>query len=350
MKIDRKDLFISGTEHYHTYRIPALLATPQGTLLAFCEGRKERSSDSGWIDLLVRRSTDGGETWQAQQVVHQDPPFTIGNPSPVYDRETGTIHLVFCRNNNQVFVTESSDQGQRWKPPREITAMVKRPNWGWYATGPVHGIQLQSGRLLIPCDHRAYDSPEDMADWTREAEQGHAKGSIGPPSCSHVIYSDDHGDTWKVGGVLTQHTNECVVLELDDGSLYLNMRNLLGKKCRAWARSVDGGLSWSDVKLDATLIEPVCQGSLIGSTDFTVFANPASTEREKLTLRLSYDGCRTWPRSKLLHPGPAAYSDLCIDAQGTLFCLFECGENHRREKIALARMDREWLEQDRAAN
>ena len=346
MKIDRQDLFISGTGHYHTYRIPALLATPQGTLLAFCEGRKERSGDSGWIDLLVRRSTDGGETWQAQQVIHQDPPFTIGNPSPVYDRETGAIHLVFCRNNNQVFVTESSDQGQNWKPPREITAMVKRPNWGWYATGPVHGIQLRSGRLLIPCDHRAFDTLEGKMDWVREAEQGHARGGIGPPSCSHVIYSEDHGDTWKVGGVLAPHTNECVVLELDDGSLYLNMRNTLGRKCRAWAKSIDGGLSWSDVKLDETLIEPVCQGSLIGSTDFAIFANPASTEREKLTLRLSDDGCRTWPKSRVLHPGPAAYSDLCIDAQGRIHCLFECGENHRREKITLARIDREWLEQD----
>ena len=156
----------AGTDGYHTYRIPALEVTATGAVLAFCEGRRDGSGDSGQIDLLMRRSDDGGRTWGQSHVVVTEPGMTCGNPAPVLDRHTGTIWLPFCKNHadgdealirkglapRTVWVTRSDDDGASWADPVEITAVVKHPGWTWYATGPCHGIQLRSGRLVVPCD------------------------------------------------------------------------------------------------------------------------------------------------------------------------------------------------------
>jgi sialidase-1 len=165
---------------------------------------------------------------------------------------------------------------------------------------------------------------------------------------SHIIYSDDHGATWKLGGVLGENTNECQVIERQDGSLLLNMRSYHQKNRRAIATSKDGGLSWSEVTLDPALIEPVCQASLVRWSDRegkgrVLFSNPASTRREKLTIRLSEDDGRTWPVARLLHDGPAAYSALAVLPDGTLGCLYECGTKSAYEKIAFARFGLDWL-------
>jgi sialidase-1 len=339
------EVFVKGQDGYHTYRIPALLVAPKGTVLAFCEGRKNNSSDTGDIDLVLKRSTDNGKTWGKMQVLVDAGTDTIGNPCPVVDRDTGTIWLLLTRNlgadtqkqildgtskgTRTVWVMKSSDEGASWSNPVEITAAVKKPSWTWYATGPGCGIQLKSGRLVIPCDH-----------YVEKTQARH----------SHVIYSDDHGKTWKIGGVLGEKTNECQVVERQDGTLLINMRSYHGKNRRAIATSKDGGLTWSDVTLDEALIEPVCQASLVRSTDKDktgksrlVFANPASSKREKMTLRLSYDEGATWPVSKLLHEGPAAYSALATLPDGAVGCLYERGDKSPYDKITFARCSLEWL-------
>ena len=157
----RRDVFVAGTDGYHTFRIPSLLGTPAGTLLAFCEGRKTGRGDHGDLDLVLRRSADGGRTWGPLELVYEeggDAKITIGNPCPVVDQATGAIWFPFCRDNRDVLVTHSTDDGRTWSKPRDITADVKPKHWGWYATGPGVGIQLQrgphQGRLVIPCDHR----------------------------------------------------------------------------------------------------------------------------------------------------------------------------------------------------
>ena len=146
------DVFVSGTDGYHTYRIPSIIVTKKGTLLAFCEGRKKGRSDSGNIDLLLKRSEDGGKTWSRQQVVWDENTNTCGNPCPVVDRQTGTIYLLMTwnrgddresaikkntsRDTRRVRVSRSDDDGATWSKPAEITDTAKRPEWRWYATGP----------------------------------------------------------------------------------------------------------------------------------------------------------------------------------------------------------------------
>lgn len=342
------DLYVSGEHGYHTYRIPALAVSVEGTLLAFCEARVHSSSDSGDIDIALRRSFDNGETWDEQRIIADAGSDVFGNPCPVVDRETGTIWLPLCWNLAEgaepmiirgkaprtVWMTKSEDDGVTWSDPIEITASVKQPTWTWYATGPGHGIQLESGRLVIPCDHA---TPE--VDIKTHEHFG-----------SHVIYSDDHGATWHIGGILSGRVNECAVEQLGDGSLYINMRSYHGANCRAYAQSQDGGLTWSEVRLDQALVEPICQAGLVrypsednGGLGWLLFSNPASTKRENMTIRLSQDGGRTWPISKPLYAGPSAYSDLAVAADGTICCLYERGEGHPYERISLARFALDWL-------
>lgn len=340
--VEQQSLFAAGTGGYHSYRIPALLATTSGRLLAFCEARRHSRADSGDIDIALRCSDDGGLTWDAMRIIADAGADVLGNPCPVQDRATGRIWLPLNWNlaagdeslilrdeaPRDVRLMVSDDDGVNWSAPADITAQVKRPDWTWYATGPGHGIQLRTGRLLIPCDHAV-----TAADPT-PAHYG-----------SHVIVSDDHGATWRVGGVLSGHVNECQAAELADGTLYLNMRSYHGKGCRAVAWSTDGGETWSPVTWDSALVEPVCQAGLLGLSDGRVlFANPASERRENLTVRMSRDGCHTWPAALTLHPGPAAYSDLAQAGDAAILCLYERGRGHPYEEIALARFGpEEWV-------
>ena len=343
--LEQEELFVSGEGGYHTYRIPALVVSARGTVLAFCEGRRHSSSDSGQIDLLSRRSDDDGHTWSAAQVVVTVADMTCGNPCPVVDRNTGTIWLPFCQNlaagpeglitegkaPRTVWLTHSKDDGLTWAAPRQITATTKDPSWTWYATGPTHGIQLVSGRLLVPCDHMVgvyFDRKRD-------------------PYHSHTIVSDDGGESWRIGGIVDEGTNECAVIETADESIYINCRNYRGDKRRASARSTDGGDSFAPRIWEDGLPEPICQGSLVSlpgadgtwPSDRALFANPASTEaRRNLTLRITEDGGRSWAVLRSLYEGPAAYSDLAVVAAGEVLCLYERGAESAYETLTVARL------------
>jgi len=341
----QQSLWESGKGGYHTYRIPALVVSTNSTLLAFCEGRKSGSSDAGDIDLLMRRSTDNGETWSNQQVVWDDGGNTCGNPCPVVDRTTGTVWLLTTWNRGddhekdiiegrskdtrRVFVISSTDDGLTWSEPQEVTASVKKPDWTRYATGPGSGIQIHhgehAGRLVLACDHI-------------EAKTRH--------HYSHIIYSDNHGNTWTLGGRTPNHqVNECEVVELVDGRLMLNMRNYAQpKNLRQRVFTRDGGVTWENQGVDHTLVEPICQASMAryswpadGQQGVILFSNPASTKRDNMTVRASFDEGETWPSSLSLHTGPSAYSDLAVLAGGLAACLYERGDKHPYEQIAMAR-------------
>lgn len=343
--IEQFDLWRSGSDGYHTYRIPALAVTNDNTILAFCEGRKLHRRDFGDIALLVKRSTDGGATWSRQSIVWDDRGNTSGNPAPVVDRDSGAIHLLMTWNRGddherdiidgsgkdtrRVYVTSSVDDGLTWSGPEEITSDVKPSDWTWYATGPGHGIQMRksqhSGRLVIPCDHIEAGSKDYY---------------------SHIIYSDDNGASWHLGGRAPHpEVNECQVVEIRAGCLLLNMRSYSpGARARQVAFSADGGLSWTDQRTDPALIEPICQASIIAYPDdkraaipTLLFANPASiSERVNMTLRGSSDNGVTWPRQIVLHTGPSAYSDLAVAPDGRILCLYEGGEQDPYEFLRLA--------------
>ncbi|SHM91578.1 sialidase-1 [Cyclobacterium lianum] len=347
-------IFVSGEDGYHTYRIPALLVAKDGTLLAFAEGRKSGRGDSGDIDLLVKKSKDGGKTWSAQEVIWDDGGNVCGNPNPVLDETTGEIHLLMTWNlgedhegdiirkksksTRKVFVMSSADHGHTWSAPKDITAQAKRSDWGWYATGPGVGIQIKNGphkgRLVVPADH-SYDDPN-----------GNVRGGDFEFG-AHVIYSDDQGQTWNLGGVIRPKVNECQLIEMADGkgTLMMNMRSYFGNNRRTYSLSRDGGISWSDPVEASALVEPVCQAAFLRYSwpedptgDLVLFSNPASTSRENMTVKLSRDSGRTWPASHVLFDGPSAYSSLAVLPDGEILCLFEKGDQSPYEKIALARL------------
>ncbi len=338
-------LWRGGVDGYHTYRIPAIAAAPDGSLLAFCEGRISLE-DNGDIDLLFKRSTDCGETWSEQQVIWDDGPNTCGNPCVVVDESTGVIWLLLTHNlgrdsesqiNDQqslgsrtVWVTSSADKGLTWAAPVEITSSTKLPNWTWYATGPGVGIQLtrgwHKGRLVVPCCHVEAGTKRLFA---------------------HVILSDDHGATWRLGGRTPEDgQDESQVVELSDGTLMLNSRNYRpGKQCRAVCFSRDGGDSWHDFYDDQALIEPNCQASILRyswpdgeiSASRILFSNPAShTERANMTVRASFDEGKTWPDALALYPGPSAYSCLVVLPDGRIGCLYERGDAYWCWEIVFA--------------
>lgn len=334
-------VFVAGEGGYNTYRIPSAIVTPKGTVLAFCEGRKNNRGDAGDIDLVLKRSTDGGKTWGKLEVVWDDADNTCGNPCPVIDARTGTIWLLLTHNlrkdtealivsgksekSRTVWVTSSTDDGKTWAKPTEITKAVKKPEWTWYATGPGIGIQLKSGRLLIPCD---------------------SKSDLGKVRESHVIYSDDGGKTWKLGGVVGPHCNESQAVELADGRVMMNMRTYMANNRRLVATSKDGGETFTKPVEDPALIEPVCQASILrlpGDGGGILFSNPASTRREKMTVRLSRDEGKTWAVAKELHAGPAAYSCLTVLPNGEVGCLYERGDKTAYDTITFARFPRDWL-------
>ncbi|GLR15564.1 sialidase [Portibacter lacus] len=348
--IDSIALFSKNIDGYDTYRIPAIVTAGDGTLLAFCEGRKDGQGDAGNIDILLKRSSDNGKTWSDQVVIWDDGTNTCGNPCPVVDEVTGEIHLLLTHNigsdhetdiirktaesTRTVWVMKSKDNGKSWDKPREITSTTKKKDWGWYATGPGNGIQLKygphKGRLVIPCDH-SFDDP---------------KGKVrnGPYEYgSHIIYSDDHGLTWQLGGTIKPKVNECQVIEKNDGNgtMLMNMRSYGYSNRRTHSTSYDGGLSWTAPITVEELVEPVCQASFIRyswkdnhNESLLMFLNPATSGgRRNLSFRMSYDEGKSWPFIRTIFPGPSAYSSITKMDDGNMALFYEGGVKSPYENI-----------------
>jgi sialidase-1 len=331
-------VFRRGEAGYHTFRIPAAVTTPSGTVLAFCEGRRHNRTDFGDIDLLLKRSFDGGRTWGALQVVATAGDHKVGNPTPLIDSITGVIWLPVLHQTGtaeeqqqmgrdgvgriEVWLTCSSDDGATWADPTDITSQVQDPRSSFAIIGPGVGIQLRNGRLLIPA---------------------YFKTGFGKETFTNALWSDDHGKTWQHGTVCTQGANECQAVELSDGSIMLNMRNHRGDKQRLVAISQNGGMTWGEARLEPQLVEPVCQASILGCAAGMLFSNPASTGRTNMTVKLSRDEGKTWSAGRELWPGPSGYSCLTILNDGTVGCLYEQGDEDYCERLVFARFELDWL-------
>ncbi|MEM9645945.1 MAG: sialidase family protein [Planctomycetota bacterium] len=353
-------VFRSGEEGYPVYRIPALVRAANGDLLAFCEARQK--GDASEIDLVLKRSSDDGETWSALRVVQESddfrhlfgsdpPPITIGNPAPVVDLmdpdHPGRIWLPFTVENHFVFVAWSDDHGATWAKPRQLTDEVKLESWGWYATGPGHSIQIQSGphrgRLVIPADHRLGGNGEDRG-----------------PNGAQVILSDDHGRRWRLGAIDATYddglnANETTVAELGDGTLYFNTRDQHGSApgTRGGSWSIDGGDTFATRTDEWTAFQPtgsdltlpVVQASVIRFQGRLLLSGPdedgpSGKGRSDLRVRVSGDQGLTWQDGPLLHVGPAAYSDMVALNDTHVGILFEAGSPKQKSPYQSIRFER----------
>ncbi len=342
--IQQSVLWEKGTGEYNNYRIPSLIVTQKGTLLAFCEGRE--GGDAGDIDLLLKRSEDKGVTWSDEHMVWNDAQNTCGNPCPVIDKETGRIWLFLTWNNGKdgesaiinktsslprlPYLCYSDDDGLTWSKPVNMNESCRDTSWGWYATGPGFGIQMKNGpykgRLVIPANH-SYDDPNGTI---RNGPFGYG---------AHVLFSDDHGATWKMSEPIKPGCNESQVTELSDGTLVMNMRSYNDQYARAISLSKDGGETWSEIEHDYQLVESRCQASILNYGKYDekqmyLFLNPAVTSgRNHLTLKASFDDCKSWSNAKLIYEGPAAYSCLTKLPDGKIGMFFEAGEKGAYEKM-----------------
>jgi len=361
--VDKQDLFTAGTGDYAFYRIPGIVVTAEGTILAYCEARRDNGRDWSTLDVLMRRSTDGGKTWSEPFVVsrvegpkHENPaavavgygkPYgpTYNNPTAIADRD-GSVHLTYCLEYMRCFYSHSRDDGRTFSEAIELTAVLDRfrseYDWKSVSTGPGHGIQLRNGRLLVGVR---------LADAKGRSPLRHTAVT--------TIYSDDGGDTWERGEIAIRHgetmvnPNEPIVVELSDGRVMMNVRNESKARRRLVTFSDDGATNWTEPYFDSALLDSGVMASIVGLPDGTiVFANPDSlADRSNLTVQASRDEGATWETKRTLEAGPSAYSDLAVRGDGTILCLYERGSDEPGDesakkvygRITLAKFDKAWV-------
>jgi sialate O-acetylesterase len=336
-------VFVAGEEGYRSFRIPAIIQSGNGDLLAFGEGRVNGSADFGNVKIVLKRSRDQGRTWGALQVVASNDSLQAGNAAPVLDRTDpawpgGRLFLFYCTGNKpegevrkgngsrEIWYKTSVDDGLTWSAAVNITAMVRRPGWRSYANTPGHAIQFlhgkYRGRLYVAANHSAGDPQPHFKDYRADG-----------------YYTDDHGKTFHLSDdVAIPSGNECMAAELSGDRLMLNIRNQSGQpRERIVAVSSDGGSTWDTAYFDQNLPDPVCQGSILTVGErkgraVIAFCNDADTaRRDNLTLRLSFDEGKTWTINDVVDKAPAgrnprdytAYSDLVQLSRKRIGVLYE---------------------------
>ena len=351
----KKPVFFSGNDGYKSYRIPAIIKAPNGSLLAFCEGRVNGSSDFGNVDIVMKRSNDKGKTWSALKVVVDNDSLQAGNCAPVVDMYDpaypgGRIFLFYNTGNKnegevrrgnglrEVWYKTSTDNGQTWSEAVNITLQVHRPkqpqvniaynfaqDWRGYANTPGHAMQFQHGkfrgRIFVAANHSAGTPQNRFTDYA-----------------AHGYYTDDHGKTFHLSATVNYPgSNESTATELSGDRLMMNSRNQSGDiHARIVSISSDGGATWDTTYIDRTLIDPVNEGSILAvgtkrGKKIIAFCNAADTKkRDNLTLRISYDDGKTWSKNFLIDKSNeenkndfTAYSDLVRVSKNKIGILYE---------------------------
>ncbi|MQR02144.1 sialidase family protein [Glaciimonas soli] len=332
-------LFPASDATYACYRIPAMVTLKDGTLLAFAEARKTSCSDYGDVDIVMRASKDHGVTWSAQSIVVNYGTMQADNAVPVVDLtdpnypngrlflfyNTGNASETSVREGNglreQWFQT-STDDGVTWSAATNITSQTAKmasapynnPNgWRALAMGPGHGLQTSSGRIFVAGNYSVGAPQSNYTDYS-----------------AYGFYSDDHGVSFTIANMVPPYpgTNESTAAELSDGRVMINSRDQTGvSKARIVFTSPDGSAFGQGV-VDPTLIDPVCEGSLLNivwnGKPYLFFSNPASTTaRQNLTMRASDDNGQTWKYSLKITGNASAYSDLSQIDANTMGILYE---------------------------
>ncbi len=331
--------YYAGLQEYFSFRIPSLVQS-NNALIAFAEGRKNSTSDFGDIDLVYRRSFDEGQSWEPLKVLYDQDTLAVQNPVPIFVSEENKIVLLFnttslsehdvlnkdygLEEERKAFVTFSTDDGETWETPKEITRQVKRKHWRWHALGPVHGIELKygthKGRLIAPV---AISIGKGNKVYTMA-----------------LVYSDDKGESWNIGAVddnLEDEVlaNETTIVELTDGRIYVNTRDQNGgslEKNRGETYSSDGGLSFLGAVVESDRFpSPVVQSALLRwssekdiSKNMLLFSTPSHLDKRlDLNVMASYDESESWQPLFKIHDGSSAYSDMVKLNKNTLGVIYE---------------------------
>jgi len=342
-------VFISGTEGYKSFRIPAIVKAKNGDLLAFCEGRVHGSNDFGDIKIVLKRSADNGKTWSTLQVVASNDTLQAGNPAPVVDLtdprfpqgriflfyNTGNDHEMELRKgkgHRDVLYKTSIDNGKTWSEVTDITLQVNRINqpqvnaswdfkedWRSYANTPGHAMQFDEGkykgRIYVAANHSSGNPKPELRDYN-----------------AHGYYTDDHGATFHLSETVPfEGSNESTAAPLTNNSLMMNSRNQTGKY-RIVSLSKDGGETWDTTFVDHNLSDPVCEGSLLNigrkkSKSILAFCNNVSQQkRDSLTLQVSFDEGKTWRKKFLIEARNTGYADIVKLSKKTIVVLYEADD------------------------
>lgn len=303
------DLWEAGKGGYVTYRIPGMVTLGDGTILAYAEARKDGTGDWADIDLVMRRSADGGQSWTAPELLVDSGKDTANNMVAIPGKGKREVHLLYCINYARVYYRHSNDSGKTFSAAVEV--MQPPEKFNVIATGPGHGIRLKSGRLLIPI-------------WLSSGGKRHR------PSVVSTMFSDDNGKSWKLGETILGelvNPSETAAVELRDGRVMMNIRNENKEKLRAVVYSRDGVSGWSKPVFVPELQDPTCMASLLRYPKGPlVFVNAAdAAARRNLVLHVSHDEGATWKTARVVDPEKAAYSDLTVNRNGELLVLYEKG-------------------------
>ncbi|MDQ2719226.1 MAG: glycoside hydrolase [Bacteroidota bacterium] len=342
-------VFVSGTEGYKSFRIPAIVKAKNGDLLAFCEGRVNGGSDFGNIKIVSKISSDEGKTWSALQIVASNDSLQAGNPAPIVDLtdtrfpkgriflfyNTGNGHEMELRKgkgHRDIFYKTSIDNGKTWSASTDITLQVNKINqpdinplwnfkedWRTYANTPGHALQFHEGkykgRIYVAANHSSGNPKPELRDYQ-----------------AHGYFTDDHGITFHLSKTVPfEGSNESTAAQLTNNSLMMNSRNQTGKY-RVVSLSKDGGENWDTTFVDHNLPDPICEGSLlnVGTKDrksILAFCNNVDkNNRDSLTLRISFDEGKTWEKNILIEQKNTGYSDIVKLSQYKTGVLYEADD------------------------
>jgi len=355
-QLNQVRLWYAGEDGYDTYRIPGIVVTAEGTVLAYAVARRNLA-DGDWsdTDIMLRRSTDGGKHWDKSHHIAGNSHGVTDNPVAIASHEKGVVHFLYQHDYANIYYMKSTDDGASFSAPEDITASLtdlrSQFNWNVVALGPGHAIELKSGRLLVPV-------------WLAAGEvQANGRRQHGPSGIT-TIYSDDHGTTWKHGDIIAvnapemKNPNELQVIQLADGSVMANIRTGDTKLLRAVAQSPDGISHWTKPVFDSHLYDPVCAAGITRYDDrHILFTNPDSSTmprkkngeglRQNLVVRMSEDEGKTWPLARLLVQGPTGYSDIAVDRNKQIFDIYETLDDPKGKALSLyvARFNLAWLMQ-----
>ncbi len=356
-ELNRTRLWYAGENGYDTYRIPGILTTPGGTVVAYGVGRR-RLQDGDWSDsdIVLRRSLDGGAHWDKSRRIAGESSGVTDNPVAIASRAKGVVYLLYQHDYATVYVMKSTDDAATFSAPVDITSALTglrmEFDWNVVALGPGHAIELKNGRLLVPVWLAAGKAQPDG-----RREHG--------PSGITSLYSDDGGKTWAHGSIIAlnspemKNPNELQFVQLADGRVMANIRSGDRKLLRAVAFSPDGSSQWTKPEFDPHLYDPVCAAGITRyDTQSLLFTNPDSSTlarkpngdglRQNLTVRLSPDDGKTWPASRLLVMGNTGYSDIAVSPKThDIVDIYEEPDSPGTKALSLyvARFNLAWLEQ-----